>query len=214
MRRAAAGLVLFALAAAQAPAQPADPLVAQRRVAFVLRQATQHYEAGEYQAALDRLDALPEAAAADPATRNLRGAVLTKLGDHDGAAAIFAGILEADPGYFPAAYNRAEVLATRGDHEAALAAFTELAARDPRNELLRFKVVLCEVKLGRAEDAAKSAAKLIPAGATPAWYYAQAVLARAAGDGRTADRHLDAGRAIYGEEACRIFEESLEDQAP
>lgn len=212
MRRAAAGLVLLALAAAHSPAEEPDPLLAQRRFAFVLRQATQHYEAGEYQAALDRLDSLPGPAAGDPAARNLRGAVLTKLGDHDGAAALFDGILSADPGYFPAAYNRAEILYTKGDHEGARAAFAALAEGDPRNELVRFKIVLCELRLGRKDDAARSADRLIPAGSTPAWYYAQSVLARSAEDAKSASRHLDAARAIYGDQACRIFDESLKQE--
>ena len=213
MRRAAAGLLLSALILAHAPAQSptpeTDPLLAQRRLAFVLRQATQHYEAGEYQAALDRLGSLPAPAAADPAARNLRGAVLTKLGDSEAAAAVFNEILASDPGYFPAAFNLAEVRYTQGDYKAALEAFLAMHATDPRNELLRFKIALCHLRLGNTDDARKFAESLIPAGSTPAWYYSQAILARAGGDEKSASRHLTAARVIYGDDACRLFDESL-----
>lgn len=211
MSRALAVLALLAACTAAVPAQerPADPLVAQRRLAFVIRQATQHYDAGEFQAALDRLATLPEAALRDPVARNMRGAVLTKLGEYDEAERIFLSVLADDPDHFPASFNLAEVRYLRGDHEGALAAFNALRDRDPRNELLRFKVFLCLLRLGRADDARKAADGLIPAGSTPAWYFARAALSRADGDSRAADRHLGAARAIYGEGACRIFEESL-----
>jgi len=48
----------------------------------------------------------------------------------------------------------------------------------------------------------------IPAGSTPAWYYAQAILARQADDEKTAPKHLTAARQIYPP-ACQLFDESI-----
>lgn len=188
----------------------ADPLVVQRRLAMVLRQSTQHYEAGEYQAALDRLSALQGPAAQDLSALNLRGAILTKLGQYDEARDLFRSILTTDPDFFPAAFNLGEVDFLRGDYAAALETFQRIRRSAPRNDLVRFKIFLCELMLGRDEEAARIARGLIPAGNTPAWYYAQAMLARKAGDEKSAMRHIAAAQAIYLESGCKLFDESIE----
>ena len=214
MRRTIAALLLALLstgvAQEAAPDPAADPLVMQRRLAMVLRQSTQHYEAGEYQAALDRLGVLQGPAAEELSALNLRGAILTKLGQYDTARDLFRSVLATDPDFFPAAYNLGEVDFLRGDYAAALETFQRIRRTDPRNELVRFKVFLCELLLGRDEEAAKIARGLIPAGNTPAWYYAQAMLARKAGDEKSAVRHISAARAIYLESGCKLFDESVE----
>ena len=213
MKRLAAVLLLAlcSTAGAQqtAPDPAADPLLMQRRLALVLRQSTQHYEAGEYQAALDRLAALQGPAGQDLSVLNLRGAVMTKLGQHDEAAGLFRSILATDPNYFPAAFNLGEVEFLRGDYAGALEVFQGMRRRDQRNELVRFKVFLCHLLLGQEEDAQKMAKGLIPAGSTPAWYYAQAMIARKTGDEKAAKKHLAVARAIYTESGCRLFDESV-----
>lgn len=204
-------LALFSTAGAQqaTPDPAADPLLMQRRLALVLRQSTQHYEAGEYEAAFERLSSLQGAAGQDLSVLNLRGAILTKLGQHEEAAALFRSILATDPNYFPAAFNLGEVEFLRGDYAGALEVFQGMRRRDQRNELVRFKVFLCHLLLGQEEDAQKMAKGLIPAGSTPAWYYAQAMIARKAGDEKVAKKHLAVGRAIYTESGCRLFDESV-----
>ncbi len=214
MNRAAAALLLALLSTAgaqeAAPDPASDPLLMQRRLAMVLRQSTQHYEAGEYQAALERLGALQGPAGQDLSVLNLRGAILTKLGKHNEARELFEAILATDPNYFPAAFNLGEVQFLAGNYEGALETFQRIRRRDPRNELVRFKVLVCLLALDRDSEAQKIANGLIPAGNTPAWYYAQAMLARQAGDEKAAQKHLTAARAIYLDPGCKLFDESIE----
>ncbi len=214
MNRAAAALLLALLSTAgaqeAAPDPASDPLLMQRRLAMVLRQSTQHYEAGEYQAALERLGALQGPAGQDLSVLNLRGAIMTKLGKHNEAREFFEAILATDPNYFPAAFNLGEVQFLAGNYEGALETFQRIRRRDPRNELVRFKVLVCLLALDRDSEAQKIANGLIPAGSTPAWYYAKAVLARKAGDEATAQKHLQVARAIYLDAGCKLFDESLE----
>lgn len=214
MNRAAAALLLALLSTAgaqeAAPDPASDPLLMQRRLAMVLRQSTQHYEAGEYQAALERLGALQGPAGQDLSVLNLRGAIMTKLGKHNEARELFEAILATDPNYFPAAFNLGEVQFLAGNYEGALETFQRIRRRDPRNELVRFKVLVCLLALDRDSEAQKIANGLIPAGNTPAWYYAQAMLARQAGDEKAAQKHLTAARAIYLDPGCKLFDESLE----
>lgn len=194
---------------AQTPA-PSDPLTTQRRLAAVLRQATTDYDRGDYASVISRLDALTGPSADDLSVLNLRAAALTKTGEYDRALRFFADILRAKPDYFPAAFNSAEVLFLRGDLEGSLEAFRRLRQRDPNNELLRFKVFLCLVALGRDAEAAKVAQAMHAAGLTPSWYYAQAVIARREGDQPKASEHLRAAQALYGTGGCRLYDESLQ----
>lgn len=215
MNRAAAGLLLlgltagFVVAQENAAAPSDDPLLLQRRLAMVLRQSTKHYEAGEYQAALDRLGAFQGPLAQDLSVLNLRGAILTKLGNYTEARQIFESILATDPNYFPAAFNLGEVQFIAGDYPGALRTFQQIRRRDPRNELVRFKILLGHLLLGEQTEAERIAAGLIPAGSTPAWYYAQAMLARKAGDEARAAKHLAVARSIYEDSGCKLFDESL-----
>lgn len=209
MKRPIAALLLLAAATAFAQSHN-DPLVAQRRLASVLRQTTKLYEAGNYSGALGRLDLLEGASVRDLSVLNLRGAILTKMGDYDAANALFREILSADPNYFPAAFNLGELEFIRGNYPEALETFISMQSRDPRNELLRFKVALCQLALGSEADARKTADTLIPAGETPAWYYAHSLIARKAGNQREAAKLLSAGRAIYGDSGCKLFDESID----
>jgi Flp pilus assembly protein TadD len=221
MKRAAAGLLFLLLAAVPvsaqeaAPAPPADdPLVRQRREATILRQSRALFEAGQYQAALGRLGDLQGDSARDAGVLNLRGAIFTKTGNYAEGRRIFEEILAADPEYFPAAFNLGELQFLQGDWAGALEVFQRLLLRDPRNELVRFQVLLCHLRLGRTDEAERIAAGLTPVGSTPGWYYAQAMLARQAGDEKRARRCLAAARSIYGAEACRLFDDSLEKVGP
>jgi len=202
-------LVMSLAARAQDAVLADDPLAEQQRLAGVLRRATADYEQGDYRQALTRLDALPGAAAGDLSVLNLRAATLTKAGEYEQAARIFEEILRANPDYFPAAFNAAEVQFLRGDREGALETFRRLRQRDPQNELLRFKVFLCQISLGRDGEAEKTARAMQPTGATPSWFYASALLARRQGDERQASKNLQAARALYGADACRLFDESV-----
>jgi tetratricopeptide (TPR) repeat protein len=209
MRLLSVLLLLTSLSLRAQDAASSDPLVAQHRLAAVLRQATENYDRGDYKGAVALLDALQGPTAGDLSVLNLRAAALTKAGDYEQAARIFSEIIEANPDYFPAAYNLAEVRFLGGDREGALEAFRNLRQRDPRNELLRFKVFLCQYALGRDEEAAKTARAMQSAGSTPAWYYAQALLARRGGDEGSARKNLRAARSLYGEDGCRLFDESI-----
>lgn len=203
-------LLLLSCATLQAQQAPAgDPLLAQQRLAAVLRQATADYDGGDFQSAISRLDSLSGEAAGDLGVLNLRAAALTKAGQYEQAAGIFKQIVEANPDYFPAAFNAGEVQFLAGDREGALETFRGLRQRDPRNELLRFKVFICQFALGRHDEAAKTAKSMQPAGSTPAWYYAHALMARQSGDEGKARENLRAARDLYGENECRLFDESL-----
>ena len=216
MNRAAVGLlwIVFATApvAGQQDTTPQanDALLLQRRVATVLRQSTKYYEAGDYQAALDRLATLQGASGQDLSVLNLRGAILTKLERYDEARELFTAILTTDPNNTPATFNLGHVKFVAGDYEGALQIFQNIPRQDPSNALANFRVLLCLQALGRDDEAGKIATGLTPVGSTPAWYYAQAMIARKSGDEAAARKHLRVARAIYQEDGCKFFDETIE----
>jgi len=192
-----------------APPPEQGPLLAQRRLASVLRRGAQLYDAGEYQAAADFLSGVSQPEAGDLALLNLRGAIGSKLGKFDEARKIFSEILAADPTYFPAGFNLGEAKFLQEDYRGALEIFEELHRRDQGNELVRFNMSLCFLQLGNTQDADKMLASLYPLGSTPAWYYAQVVLLRRKNDESGAQKHLRAAHSIFGEKDCRVFDEVL-----
>ena len=216
MNRAAAGLLFLWFAVAPVAAQETnvpptnDPLLPQRRMATVLRQATKYFEAGDYQAAVDSLGDLQGEPGQDPSVLNLRGAILTKLKRYDEARELFSAILTTDPNFFPAAFNLGHIKFVSGDHAGALQIFQNLARQDPGNALASFRALLCLQVLGRDEEAGEIADRLSPVGSTHAWYYAQAVIARKAGDEAAARKHLSVARSIYQDAGCKLFDETIE----
>ena len=216
MNRAAVGLLCIVFATAPVAGQQDttpqanDALLLQRRVATVLRQSTKYYEAGDYQAALDRLATLQGASGQDLSVLNLRGAILTKLERYDEARELFTAILTTDPNYSPATFNLGHVKFVAGDYEGALQIFQNIPRQDPSNALANFRVLLCLQALGRDDEAGKIAAGLTPVGSTPAWYYAQAMIARKSGDEAAARKYLRVARAIYQEDGCKFFDETIE----
>jgi Flp pilus assembly protein TadD len=186
-----------------------DQLVMQGRLAMVVRQSSNLYDAGQYEAALDRLGSLSGEEAQDPSVLNLRGAILTRLGQFDEAQRIFELVLDAEPNSLPAAFNLGELQIIQGDYREALSMFQSLLNRDPRNELLRLKVIACELLTGNEAGAQREASALIPAGQTPAWYYAQALLAQKQGRDGEVKKFLNSAHAIYGKDVCKLFDESI-----
>lgn len=202
------GMVLTSLGqSTDAPAAP--PLLEQHRLTAMLRRAQQLYDDEQYQESLACLNSITGSAAQDPGVRNMQGTILTKLGNYDQARQIFQGILETTPTFAPAVYNLGEVQFVQGNYEGALASFVEMNRQDPRNELVRFKLVLIHLLLGHQADAEQLAASLIPTGSTPAWYYTQAALAKKRGETGEEKKNITVAQEIYGKKACKDFDAAI-----
>lgn len=166
------------------------------------------YDKGDYQEALAKLDALAGDGQPDPLLLNLYGSVHTKMEDYDKASEYFDQALEIQPGYFPAVFNKGEILFLQKKYPEARAYFESMRESDRRNELLQFKVVLCNLELGE-EDTAKRIMNAIKyPGDSPAWHYAQAAWELKHGDKGKARRLVRGARFIYGEKTA-LFDETF-----
>ena len=102
------------------------------------------------------------------------GAIKSLRKDYDGARADYTLALRVSPNSFNAAFNLAEVDFVTGNYPVAAAQFDHMLESRPEDEVLLFRLFLCEL-LQNHEDLANSyLARLPQSGGTPAWYYAHA----------------------------------------
>src|SRR5262249_3085542 len=117
---------------------------------------TAHIRRKEFDQALAAVDTLQKKQPASPIPPNIRGTVYLARRDLKNARASFEKALEAQPGYFPAAYNRSLVDLQEGKPQAARARYEQILAKDPKNE---------QVLLAQAELLALSGARPAEVGA-------------------------------------------------
>lgn len=167
--------LLFALLAglcAILPARAQTESPAQKLV----NEALVDFEAKKFDDALKKLQ---EAESLDPQSAfilNLIGAAYTKKQDYPAAKSYFERSLDASPGFFPSVFNLGELLFLQKHYAQALEYFANMLNRDPGNELLQFKVVLCLLMTDQMEDAEKLHGRMRFPGDGPAWYYSQAAV--------------------------------------
>jgi predicted Zn-dependent protease len=145
----------------------------------------------------------------DPLALNLLGSVQTKRKEYAAARASFEKALAADPAFFPAQFNLGEILFLEKNYPAAREHFQAMRRADPSNELLQFKVVLCDIQAGDDESARRVMRAMRYPGDSPAWYYAEAAWEIKQGNPKKARRLLATAREIFGEKT-ELFDESFE----
>ncbi|HEY5704696.1 MAG TPA: tetratricopeptide repeat protein [Terrimicrobiaceae bacterium] len=176
----------------------------------VIEDAVMDLKAKRFDAAAGKL---LEAQKLDPpsaAILNLLGAVYTKKKDFQTAKILFERSLAREPGFFPAAFNIGELLFLEKQYRQAFDYFSKMLSADPANELLQFKMVLCLLLMGQAEEAEKLLARMIFPGNGPAWYYAQAASQIMGGNRRKAGELLANAQVIFPGKTS-LYEETFED---
>ena len=143
----------------------------------LVNEALVDFEAKKFDDALKKLQ---EAETLDPKSAfvlNLIGAAYTKKQDYPAAKTYFEKSLDLSPGFFPSVFNLGELFFLQKQYAQALEYFANMLNRDPGNELLQFKVILCLLLTDQMEDAEKLLNRMRFPGDGPAWYYAQAAVA-------------------------------------
>jgi tetratricopeptide (TPR) repeat protein len=141
---------------------------------------------------------------------NLLGAAHTKKKDYATAKGYFDKVLAVQPEFFPAKFNVGELMFLQRDYAGALEYFETMRQRDPRNELLLFKVFLCQLQLGDRDAAQKTMKSIKYPGDTPAWYYAQAAWESKAGNNKKALECVGGAKYIFGAKTA-LFDETFDD---
>jgi predicted Zn-dependent protease len=204
-------LLLAAVLAAAVPAmaEPAPP-ESRPETKALFNSAMQDFDSKNYDAALEKLQALEKDLPKDAFVQNLLGAAYTKKKDYATAQKYFDKSLEMVPNFFPARFNVGELLFLQRKYSAAQDYFQEMLKSDPRNELLQFKILLCQLQLGDKEAAAKTLKAIKFPGDTPAWYYASAAIESKNGNNKKAIEYVTGAQYIFGPKTA-LFDETFDD---
>jgi Tfp pilus assembly protein PilF len=168
------------------------------------------FEDEKYDSALAQLEELQKARPNDPLILNLFGSVYLKKQNYQKAERSFRESLQNEPGFFPANYNLGELLFLQGKFPQAREHFQAMRASDARNELLQFKVGLCDLQAGEIDRAKRVMNAIKYPGDSPAWYYGQAALANKEGDTAKAREYVRGAKYVYGPEKTALFDETFE----
>lgn len=201
------------LAAILATATPAPAKLSEPDPDQIRETATEavlaNIKAGDLDAASANVGQLLKDTPHDPVALNLLGSVQTRKKDYPAARATFEKILEDSPSFFPAQFNLGEILFLEKNYPAAREHFQSMRASDPKNELLQFKVVLCDIQAGDEDSARRVLRAMRFPGDSPAWYYASAAIENNQGNHAQARRLVRTAREIFGEKTS-LFDESFE----
>jgi predicted Zn-dependent protease len=205
-RKSLAVLFLAATAAHAQLSAPSSDEAAQAAIERVLAD----FEAKKYDDALAKLEELQKARPDDPLVINLIGSVYTKKQNYQKAERSFRESLEKQPGFFPAQYNLGELLFLQEKYPAAREHFQAMRGSDARNELLQFKVALCDLLAGETDRAKRVMNAIKYPGDSPAWYYAQAAYEQQQGNTAKAREFVRGAKFVYGPEKTALFDETFE----
>lgn len=192
-----------------AGAQTAPPNIS-KESRTLIQGSLADFDAKNYDAALKKLLDLETKMPDDPFVQNLLGAAYTKKKDFGKAQQCFDKALAKQPDFFPAKFNVGELLFLQRRYAEALDYFEKMQEQDPKNELLQFKILLCQLQLGQMEDAQKTLKKIKYPSDTPAWYYSQAAWESKNGNTKKAREYVTGARYIFGPKTA-LFEETFED---
>jgi tetratricopeptide (TPR) repeat protein len=164
---------------------------------------------GRYDEALSLLQPALKAAPNDPGVLNVKGAILTKKKDYQGAEAAYRAALAVSPEFFPARYNIGELMTLQGNWKEAMSYYRKLLSEMPGSWLLQYKVLLLVLVHGDNDGIqGRLLASSVPT-ATPAWYYAAAARSYVAGDPSTAKHYIEVAKSLFGDQTA-VFQEELD----
>ncbi len=173
-------------------------------------EAMKEFGDNKFDKALELLEAANKAAPDNPAILNFLGAVWTKKDDYPKAQSYFEKALAITPSFFPARFNMGEILFLQKKYAESYSHFKDMYALAPDNELLEFKLVLCELFLDQ-KDAAQARMKgMIFPGKTPAWYYAQAAWELKVGSKGKGRDYVKTAQTLYDKNTA-LYDETLKD---
>lgn len=139
-----------------------------------------------------------------PNSLNLQGACYVEFRNFDKARMAFAKTEKASPGSPNVRFNLAEIEFVSKNYQEALAQFEallqeadEIGVQASMIPIMKFKAMLCRLKLDDEEGARKMIADLDFLDDSPLFYYAQAALAYYADQGAQAERWLARVSRIY-----------------
>ena len=159
-------------------------------------------------AALAKLQELQKSMPDDPSILNLLGSAYSKKKEYPVAEEYFRKALDEISDFFPAAFNLGEILFLQKKYTESRDYFQKLRDQNRDNELLQYKVALCDILLTDDERAKKSMQSIKYPGDSPAWYYAQAAWEFKKGNAKKGREYVRVAKSIFGSKTT-LFDETF-----
>ena len=175
----------------------------------LLKQVVNELKTRQFTRSLAKLEYLQSIRPSEPDVLILRGCIYAESGHPDKAEAIFRKAILIAPAHPWARLNLAEAQFSQKKFADAEATLTVLVSTRPESEVVRFKLILALILQKKFEPAEQELHYLEDHVATPAYYYAQAALAFAKNDKKTAENQMQLGRKNYGEAQAAYFYNAL-----
>lgn len=166
--------------------------------------------------ALQKLDEADAIAPGSALIANVRGSIYTAppLRDFAKARECFETAEKLLPAAFEPKFNKIELLYVEHKYAEAEAAFAKLLAdflklREEIRHMIRFKIIVCQLKQGKLAEADKNAARFSFMDDTPAYYYTKAAAAFQAGDKDEARKWVGKAAKIFKPQDNAVYVDTL-----
>jgi tetratricopeptide (TPR) repeat protein len=169
----------------------------QTALAILMQDTAKLIEQKRLDRAEKNLAELKKLAPDNPTVLVFSGAIKSLRKDYAGARADYSLALKAAPNSFNAAFNLAEVDFVTKNYPAAATGFLNMLDSRPDDEILLFRLFLCELLQSNDAGADSYLGRIPISGQTPAWYYANAARLFHTGKNSDARKLLNSARILY-----------------
>lgn len=165
----------------KAPVEDKNPLL-DPKVTKLLEEVRLLYSKQQYYAALSKLAEAEAFVPDSPVLINVRGSIYTSMRDFVHARECFERAEKIVPDAIEPKFNKTELFFAEAKYPEAEVAFKKLIAETPKlredlRHLAIFKILVCQLKQGKVDDAEKTMKSFTFMDDTPAFYYSKAALA-------------------------------------
>ena len=169
----------------------------QRLFDIKIQEAAAAFEVDDYAAARKKMEEANAVLPDQPATINLRGAVLYKEKKYDEAMVAFQDLIAHDTNSYPGYFNTAEVQLAQKKYDEALAGFERILEARPKDEVCMYRIVLALALKGDVEEARRRAKTIPNPGQTAAYYFANAAVELIAGNAQKGQDWLKRSETFF-----------------
>jgi tetratricopeptide (TPR) repeat protein len=196
-----------------APAAPLSPEVSEK-LASIIKEVQQLHSRQRYAEAMLKLNEADTIAPNNAMLANVRGSIYTNMRDFAKAKESFLKAQTLSPVAFEPRFNLTELLYVEQKYPEAEAAFTKLLADFPKlredvRHLTRFKIIICQLKQNKTEDAIKGTAAFTSMDDTPAYFFCKAAFAFQKDDKADAQSWIAKAQKIFKPQQNAVYLDSL-----
>lgn len=156
------------------------------RYEFLLAEAMRRFQVRDFKGATGYLDRADEVLPPTARSLNVRGAIAIELREFDRGYKYCEDALKVEPGFFPARFNICEIPFLKGNYPDARQRWQQLLGSktwsDATTELVTYRIFLTYILENDLDQAKEWLEKIRFPSHTPAYQYANAVMARKKGN--------------------------------